>query len=177
MGGRIPPIFPVALAAALFRSSTTLAFQLPLAGMYSPRLAARRPHMDLQRRTMVAGTTVLEAEDPAEKDVGLKPAGGGKPVTFRHRLCVAPMIGVSDLAFRVATRRWGADCAWTEMFYSDRIVSDPGYMERVLESSPEDRPLVVQVPKTPTLILRGRQTPNPAPSCHCVRARSETGGV
>ncbi|KAJ1496012.1 hypothetical protein T484DRAFT_1761046 [Baffinella frigidus] len=80
---------------------------------------------------LVAGTTVSAGADSAENGVELKPAVGGKPITFGHRLCVAPMVGASDLA--------------TEMFYSDKIVSDAGYMEQVLESSPEDRPLVVQV--------------------------------
>lgn len=106
--------FPVALAASLLFPRIALAFQPPLAGLHSPHLAARRPPRILQRASMglVAGTTVSAGADSAENGVELKPAVGGKPITFGHRLCVAPMVGASDLAFRVATRRWGADCAW-----------------------------------------------------------------
>ena len=87
------------------------------------------------------------SEEPGHQDqeAATFEAAERKPITFKHRFCVAPMVGQSDLAFRVATRRWGADCAWTEMFYSERVVSEPGYLESVLESCAEDRPLVVQL--------------------------------
>ena len=107
MGGKIPALLPIALAAALLRPSITLAFQLPFAGLQN--LARRPPQILLQRRSM--GLVV----NSFKKEVGLKPVGrgitttvpmatdsagevgskpAGKPITFRHRLCVAPMIGV-----------------------------------------------------------------------------------
>jgi tRNA-dihydrouridine synthase 1 len=69
----------------------------------------------------------------------------GKPITFDPRFCVAPMVGQSDLAFRLLCRRHGATCAWTEMLYSKRVVEDDGYLSAVLQSSVQDRPLIVQI--------------------------------
>ena len=92
MGGRIPAILPVALAAALFSPINTLAFQLPLAGLHCPHLAARRPPLILQRRSMglvvtkprfthAVETTVCTAADSARNAVVLKPADGGITTT------------------------------------------------------------------------------------------------
>lgn len=61
-----------------------------------------------------------------------------------YRFVVAPMVGASDLAFRLMTRRYGASLCYTPMFYSDRFVQDADYRERVFQTVPEDRPLVVQ---------------------------------
>uniref|UniRef100_A0A0G4GXB1 tRNA-dihydrouridine synthase n=1 Tax=Chromera velia CCMP2878 TaxID=1169474 RepID=A0A0G4GXB1_9ALVE len=55
------------------------------------------------------------------------------------------MVGQSDLPFRLLCRRYGADVAYTEMFYSDRIVNDPSYLPSVLHTHPEDTPLVIQL--------------------------------
>ena len=68
-----------------------------------------------------------------------------KPIAFDPRFCVAPMVGQSDLAFRVLCLRHGASACWTEMFYSQRIVEDETYLPSALQSCAEDRPLVVQV--------------------------------
>ena len=69
----------------------------------------------------------------------------GKPICFDPRFCVAPMVGQSDLAFRLLCRRHGATCAWTEMLYSKRVVEDDGYLSDVLQSCVQDRPLIVQI--------------------------------
>jgi len=55
------------------------------------------------------------------------------------------MVGCSDLAFRLLCRRHGADVAFTEMLFADRLVSEPGYMCARLKTCAEDRPLVVQL--------------------------------
>jgi nifR3 family TIM-barrel protein len=68
-----------------------------------------------------------------------------KPIAFEHRFCVAPMVGQSDIAFRLLCLRHGASVCWTEMFYSQRIVEDEGYLPEVLQSCAEDRPLIVQI--------------------------------
>ena len=57
----------------------------------------------------------------------------------------APMVGCSDLAFRLLARRHGCDLAYTEMLFSERIVSDDAYLQRRLQSCAEDRPLAVQL--------------------------------
>eukprot|EP00898_Chlorokybus_atmophyticus_P007564 jgi/Chlat1/7809/Chrsp66S07261 len=68
----------------------------------------------------------------------------GKPVGFALRKVVAPMVGQSDLAFRLLCRRHGADLAYTEMFHSSSFATDADYRAACLQSCPEDRPLVVQ---------------------------------
>lgn len=64
---------------------------------------------------------------------------------FKIRNVVAPMVGQSDLAFRLLCRRHGADVAYTEMLFSERLADDVAYRERALRSCAEDRPLVVQL--------------------------------
>eukprot|EP00897_Mesotaenium_endlicherianum_P006198 jgi/Mesen1/5606/ME000282S04752 len=67
-----------------------------------------------------------------------------KVIPFRIRNVVAPMVGQSDLAFRLLCRRHGADVAYTEMFFSERFADDPAYRRAALQTCAEDRPLVVQ---------------------------------
>lgn len=64
-----------------------------------------------------------------------------------HRCVAAPMVGCSDLAFRLLVRRYGVDLTYTEMYHADRFVADAEYRHAVFESqlSPDDRPLVVQL--------------------------------
>ena len=64
---------------------------------------------------------------------------------FRHRYVVGPMVGASDLAFRLLMRRHGADLCYTEMLFSERLAQDAEYRRRKLQSCAEDRPLVVQL--------------------------------
>eukprot|EP00961_Rhodomonas_salina_P294163 3934335-Rhodomonas_salina.3 len=49
-----------------------------------------------------------------------------KPINFPHKFVMAPMVGQSDLAFRLLCLRYGASVVYTEMLYSDRILNDPG---------------------------------------------------
>lgn len=58
--------------------------------------------------------------------------------------CVAPMVGASDLAFRLLCRKYGATVAYTPMFYSERFASDAEYRKESLQSCELDHPLVVQ---------------------------------
>lgn len=69
------------------------------------------------------------------------------------RRAVGPMVGQSDAPFRSLCLQYGATVAYTEMFYSDQIVSSEQYLESKLP--PVDhklsslgyktRPLVVQL--------------------------------
>jgi len=68
-------------------------------------------------------------------------------VPFRHSRVVAPMVGASDLAFRLLCRRHGADCAYTEMLDARRFVGEPEYASSLFWSQlggAADRPLVAQ---------------------------------
>lgn len=67
-------------------------------------------------------------------------------VAFAHARVVAPMVGASDLAFRLCCRRHGADCAYTEMLDAARFAADPEYRQALFFSQlhADDAPLVVQ---------------------------------
>ena len=65
-------------------------------------------------------------------------------VGFACRSVVGPMVGASDLAFRLLCRKHGADTCYTEMLFSDRFVADEEYRKVRLQTCQEDRPLVVQ---------------------------------
>jgi tRNA-dihydrouridine synthase 1 len=55
------------------------------------------------------------------------------------------MVGCSDLAFRQLCRRHGADAAFSEMLFADRIISDPEHLRTRLQTCAADRPLIVQL--------------------------------
>lgn len=67
-------------------------------------------------------------------------------ITFPHRCVAAPLVGCSDLAFRLLVRRHGADLAYTEMLHADRFASDEAYRQQLFFSQLDarDRPLIVQ---------------------------------
>ena len=50
-------------------------------------------------------------------------------VPFSHSRVVAPMVGASDLAFRLLCRRHGADLCYTEMLTSSRFVGEEAYRQ------------------------------------------------
>jgi tRNA-dihydrouridine synthase 1 len=57
---------------------------------------------------------------------------------------VAPMVDHSDLAYRMMTRKYGADLVYTQMFNSNSFVNAGDYRENNFTTCPEDRPLIVQ---------------------------------
>ena len=62
------------------------------------------------------------------------------PENLQH--IVAPMVGASELAFRLLCRKYGATLAYTPMMNSEKFATDAEYREAELQSCPEDRPLV-----------------------------------
>ena len=56
-------------------------------------------------------------------------------------LALAPMVGLSQLPFRLLCRRYGADLCWTPMFHADRFVVEGAYRRLACLSTAEDRPL------------------------------------
>jgi tRNA-dihydrouridine synthase 1 len=55
------------------------------------------------------------------------------------------MVHHSDLAYRLQTRRHGAQLVYTEMFPAAVFASSKNYRSHVWKTCDEDRPLVVQV--------------------------------
>ncbi len=67
------------------------------------------------------------------------------PLPFACRTVAAPMVGASDLPFRLLCRRHGVELAYTEMLIAERVVGEPEYRERKLRTCEADHPLVVQL--------------------------------
>ena len=87
------------------------------------------------------------------------------PFACRHVL--APLVGCSDLAFRLLCRRLGADACYTEMLFADRFASCAEYRERKLRTCAEDAPLVVQFCGADPATM-GRAAALAAPHCAAV---------
>ena len=54
----------------------------------------------------------------------------------------APMVGASELAFRLLCRKYGTQLAYTPMMNSELFAIDSDYRKQEFQTTPEDRPLV-----------------------------------
>jgi tRNA-dihydrouridine synthase 1 len=66
--------------------------------------------------------------------------GKGQIPDFRRIL--APMVGASELPFRLLCRKYGATLAYTPMINSERFVLDEEYRAQEFQTCSEDHPLV-----------------------------------
>jgi nifR3 family TIM-barrel protein len=62
-----------------------------------------------------------------------------------HNVVLAPLAGITNLPFRILCRRAGAALAFTEMVSVNGLVREGANTLALLKSSPEDRPLGVQL--------------------------------
>lgn len=66
-------------------------------------------------------------------------------LSLANNLILAPMAGITNLAVRLIARECGASLCFTEMVSSNGLVRDGKKSLELLHSSPEDRPLGIQI--------------------------------
>jgi tRNA-dihydrouridine synthase B len=74
----------------------------------------------------------------------LKPLKIGSLV-LPHNVVLAPLAGITNLPFRILCRREGASLAYTEMVSVNGLVREGANTLALLKSTPEDRPLGIQL--------------------------------
>ncbi len=74
----------------------------------------------------------------------LKPLTIGS-LALAHNVVLAPLAGITNLPFRLICRQAGASLAYTEMVSVNGLVREGAKTLALLKSSPEDRPLGIQL--------------------------------
>jgi tRNA-dihydrouridine synthase 1 len=67
---------------------------------------------------------------------------------------LAPMVDASELPWRLLSRKYGTQLAYTPMMNAGIFIREPRYRREHLESCTEDRPLIAQVSLTFIIVLK-----------------------
>ena len=138
-----------------------------------PTCTTRLLHLDWQLKTSKKKKKPRLEEDSFHSAVDNKSSlSAGVPI-YKHittsRYCilndqsclqhiVAPMVGASELAFRLLCRRYGATLAYTPMMSSERFSVDAQYRAAEFQSTPADRPVVAHFSANdPQVFLKAAQ--------------------
>lgn len=70
------------------------------------------------------------------------PRGIRKRIDFPHKYVLAPMVGASELAFRLLCRKYGTQLAYTPMMSAHKFAHDVNYRQEEFQICNIDRPLV-----------------------------------
>lgn len=65
-----------------------------------------------------------------------------RKISFDHKYIVAPMVGASELPFRLLCRKYGAQLVYTPMMIADQFATSKEYREKEFQTCSFDRPLV-----------------------------------
>jgi tRNA-dihydrouridine synthase B len=66
-------------------------------------------------------------------------------IEIKNNICLAPMAGLTDIAFRVLSKKQGVGLVWTEMVSVNAINQNNGVTMRMTEIDPEERPVAIQL--------------------------------
>jgi tRNA-dihydrouridine synthase 1 len=85
-----------------------------------------------------------KTEESASSLAVSKPSSSSSasPFSFPIRYICAPMVGASELAFRLLCRKYGCQLAYTPMMSAHKFAYDADYRDKEFSTCPADRPLV-----------------------------------
>lgn len=98
----------------------------------------KRKHVPPEEPSHPSPTKVARAAPPIRNTA----PSAGRVLPFDHRYIVAPMVGASELPFRLLCRKYGAQLVYTPMMLASEFAASPEYREREFQTTPFDRPLV-----------------------------------
>ena len=79
-------------------------------------------------------------------------------LTLKNNVFLAPMAGITNLPFRTLAREFGCGLAFTEMISANGLVRKTKKSYRYLLSSPDDKPLGIQIfGSDPTILFEAAQ--------------------